>query len=139
LLSPVYRVQDGRVTPRPVPWEAIAEILQALAAICADGGRVMPPPGDTTPSSELDAACDAWCRGIALDIRRWNDPPPPLDRWILARLISASALARGRARDRHSPPGPLSARLIEGLLIDEWHASLRDRWSLLMEIPDEPD
>jgi len=116
------------MSSRPAEWSEIAKIFHSLAAIFRDGGRTALPPYDTLPSSAVDAECDDWCRQLAADLRDPPLPPESIRPWIMVRAICVSGLAQQLSKQNDKSPGELSRKLIEQLLIHEWHGAFRSRW-----------
>jgi hypothetical protein len=115
--------------PQPAQWSVIAEMFGLLARIFRDEGRTTLPPFDAMPSAAVDEECDIWCRQNAARIIDASLPPPSIRGWILVRTLCASSVAKHLADHREPSPGPMTTRIIERLMIDEWHGRYRQLWA----------
>jgi len=121
------------VTPRSVTWKEIEDIFHCLAVIFRDEGRTALPPFDSEPSSAIDEDCDTWCRQLPAVLGDAPLPPQHIRSWMLVRAIAVASLAKALAAKGNESPGPLTAQLIEQLLIHEWHGALREKWGMLAD------
>jgi hypothetical protein len=120
---------------KPISWEKLAWMFNALAIIYYDEGLTELPLSDALPSVAIDADCDEWCRKLAADLRDPKDPPPHIRGWMFARAVCASSLAKILAEQKETSPGKLDSQLIEQFLIHEWHGKSRQLWPKLADYP----
>ena len=117
-------------------WTDLSELLIRAAQIHAQQWGQIPAPHDTLPSADLDAAVDACCEWMAgnyLDLP--DETPLPCQPWVLARLAAGAARATELAA-QGDPQSRTPRDALEHLLVAEWHRVQRDRWPLLMRLPE---
>lgn len=83
-------------------------------------------------SANIAARCDEWLRERLEDPDLSQIPPPDLSPWITARLIVARILAAKRTDQGRPPDRRVPAKLLEDLLIEEWHSRLCNYWAALV-------
>ena len=116
-------------------WNQIADLLENIYRALRADWKIQPPPFDTLPSEVLDVAVSAWCMELSKDPSEPLAAPPEVQPWILARLVSMSAEARRLADTGDTRAPELTPKIMQELLISEWHGALRDRWCLMMSLP----
>ena len=116
---------------RDTSWSEIANTFTLLAVVYRRDGKTSLPAPSAIASPQDEAECDRWCRLQAEDLRFPLRPPAHIQPWMLARAISVAALATQLAAQNETSPGPLTPKIVEHLLIHEWHGAMKARWSLL--------
>jgi hypothetical protein len=114
-------------------WDKIAKLFDMMATIYRGDGLIDLPEFGALPSPEIDAACDVYCREIAVDLRNLKDPPEEIRGWMWVRAVCVAAFAQQLSTDESIRPEILDAKLVEQLLIVQWYVRLRSDWSKLVD------
>ncbi len=109
-------------------WSQISELLELKCRLLRDEWGVSFPPYGTEASAEDAAVCDDYCRLLAADFEQSVEPPDGAKPWMLARLLMASVLAGTLGQKGETLPLRFDSKLVEQLLVDEWHFRLRSWW-----------
>lgn len=118
-------------------WSDIAAIMHSLVVIYRDQEKTHIPSFHSMPSPEVEYDCDEWCRRLSTNPTELLHPPEQTRSWMLVRLTCAYGRAKALARGDHNAPAEITPRLIERLLVDEWHGSLKQTWQSLSDFAND--
>lgn len=101
-----------------------------------------PPVRQPRCPIEVAMRCDAWIHERLRTLDFAAAPPPDVGQWLIARLCLARILASllaasGEHEELPSPLERVGIRVVEELLIQEWHDSLHLLWAELVRDSDE--
>jgi len=107
------------------------ELRVRLTTLAAHWAMPKPVAIGALPTPEIETACDEWCRQHGKTVEGAPMPPDNLRPWLSIRAALAAAVAQSNADVREPPETHSYGELIEWLLVERWHDSLKQQWILL--------
>jgi hypothetical protein len=109
-------------------WNGAEKLFAALSQYLYARWQCGLPDGTELPSADVEAACDAWALRLVAEPDGHHSPPREVQRWLLARLVCAHALAENLASAGEPPPAGAPSEMLAQCLIGEWHGYWRAQW-----------
>jgi hypothetical protein len=118
-------------------WAAIAEYLRLMGEVLKRTDGTNPTLAVHPAPADVESQTDEFVRHLLRDPEFVDYAPMPVRPWLLARVICAQVVASELAERGEALPNLPTRRIVELLLIHDWHKDLKHRWPQVLRSDDQ--